>query len=132
MKPSRNVPTAIMMTAHGDIKMSVQAMRAGAVDFIEKPATRADVLAAVARALERPEDGTARDAFRQQASTLMASLTPRQREIMNRVLDGQPSKNIAADLNLSQRTVENHRALIMKKAGVRSIPELVRVALAAS
>jgi two-component system CheB/CheR fusion protein len=125
-------PTAIMMTAHGDVRTAVEAMRAGAVDFIEKPATRADVLAAVARALEGPGDGSRRAAFRQQASALRASMTPRQREIMDRVLAGQPSKNIAADLNLSQRTVENHRALIMKKAGARSIPQLVRVALAGS
>ena len=124
-------PVAIMMTAHGDVKMAVEAMRAGAADFIEKPATRDDILAAVARALEGRGDGTTQATLKQQASALMDSLTPRQREIMDRVLVGQPSKNIAADLGLSQRTVENHRALIMRKAGAKSIAELVRIALAA-
>ena len=122
-------PPAIMMTGYGDVKTAVEAMRAGAVDFIEKPAARAALLAAIGRALEQSEDVAKRTEAQQQASHLIASLTPRQHEIMERVLAGQPSKNIAADLNISQRTVENHRALIMKKFGVRSIPELVRVAL---
>ena len=123
---------AIMITGNSDVPMAVQAMKAGAVDFIEKPISRDELLASVGRALEQSRDSGKLSAWRDDAASHMAGLTARQREIMEMVLAGHPSKNIAADLHISQRTVENHRAAIMKKTGMRSLPALVRLALAAA
>ena len=122
---------AIMITGNSDVPMAVAAMKAGASDFIEKPVGRDELLAGVERALEQSRDATKLSAWRRDASERVAKLTPRQRQIMDMVLAGHPSKNIAADLSLSQRTVENHRASIMKKMGAKSLPALARLALAA-
>ncbi len=123
---------SIMITGDSDVSMAVQAMKAGALDFIEKPIGRTDLLASVERAFERASDAGKLLAWKTSAANHIAGLTLRQREIMGMVLAGRPSKIIAADLGLSQRTVENHRAAIMKKTGVNSLPELARLALAAS
>ena len=101
---------AIMITGNSDVPMAVQAMKAGALDFIEKPIGRDELLASVERALEQSRDATKLSAWREDAANHIASLTPRQRQIMELVLAGHPNKNIAADLGISQRTVENHRA----------------------
>ena len=122
---------AIIVTGHGDVELAVQAMKSGASEFIEKPATAPELLACVARSLEQSRDRTALLAWRENAAKQIATLTPRQREIMDLVLAGHPSKRIAADLGISQRTVENHRALIMKNTGATSLPALARLALAA-
>lgn len=122
---------AIMITGYSDVPMAVQAMKAGALDFIEKPVGRDDLLAGVARALELSRDASKLHAWREEAVSRVAGLTQRQRQIMDLVLAGHPSKNIAADLGISQRTVENHRASIMKKTGSQSLPALARLALAA-
>jgi two-component system CheB/CheR fusion protein len=122
---------AVMITGRSDVPMAVQSMKAGALDFIEKPVNRGELLASVERALELSRDANALAACREAAAHHMASLTARQRQIMERVLSGEPSKNIAADLGISQRTVENHRASIMKKTGAKSLPALARLALAA-
>ena len=106
-------------------------MKAGAIDFIEKPVGRDDLLAAIARALELSRDTETLSARREEAAARVARLTPRQRIVMEMVLAGAPSKNIAADLGISQRTVENHRAAIMEKTGSKSLPALVRLAVAA-
>jgi two-component system, chemotaxis family, CheB/CheR fusion protein len=90
------------------------------------------LLASVDRALEQSHDATKPSAWREDAADHVAGLTIRQREIMELVLAGHPSKNIAADLGISQRTVENHRAAIMKKTGSKSLPALARLALAAT
>ena len=123
---------AIMITGNSDVQMAVQAMKAGAADFIEKPIGSSELLVSIGRALEQARDTTKRSDWRQSAANSLAGLTPRQREIMERVLAGDPSKNIAADLGISQRTVENHRAAIMKRTGSRSLPALARLALAAA
>jgi two-component system CheB/CheR fusion protein len=123
---------AIMITGHSDVQMAVEAMRAGAIDFIEKPFGRGELIESVDRALEQSRDAGKLSAWRQAAAERVAALTPRQRQIMELVLAGQPSKNIAADLGVSQRTVENHRASIMKKTNSNSLPALARLALAAS
>ena len=112
--------------------MAVHAMKAGAVDFIEKPIGGPELLDSVARALDQGRDSNKLVAWRASAAKHIAELTPRQREVMERVLAGQPSKNIASDLGISQRTVENHRASIMKKTGSKSLPALARLALAAT
>jgi len=122
---------AIVITGHGDVPMAVHAMKAGALDFIEKPVRAPDLLAGVARALGQSHDAGAQAVWKAAASVSIAGLTARQRDVMAMVLVGQPSKNIAADLGISQRTVENHRASIMHKTGTRSLPALARLALAA-
>ena len=123
---------AIVITGHGDVAMAVRAMKAGALDFIEKPVRAPELLASVTHALEHSRDAGAQVARHAEAAASIGSLTPRQFDVMGMVLAGHPSKNIAADLGISQRTVENHRASIMRKTGARSLPALARLALAAA
>jgi two-component system CheB/CheR fusion protein len=123
---------AIMITGEADVPMAVKAMKAGALDFIEKPIGRPELIASIERALELSQDSSKLLKLRESALAHLAGLTPRQRDVMERVLAGQPSKNIAADLGISQRTVENHRASIMKRTGSKSLPALARLALLAA
>ena len=123
---------AIMITGSGAVPMAVQAMKAGAVDFIEKPVGHEELLASLRRALDQTRDSAALSARRDKAALSVAGLTTRQRQILDLVLAGHPSKNIAADLAISQRTVDNHRAAIMRKTGSKSLPALIRTALAAA
>ncbi len=123
---------AIVITGFGDVGAAVEAMRAGASDFLEKPVQAAALLECVERAIERSRDAVELTEWQRAAAERIAALTPRQREIMDRILAGQANKNIAAHLGISQRTVETHRATIMRRAGVRSLPELARLALAAA
>lgn len=123
---------AIMITGSSDVAMAVEAMKTGASDFIEKPVSGDELLASVTRAIEQSRDSSQRAAWKADAARRLASLTTRQREIMELVLAGHPNKNIAADLGISQRTVENHRASIMHKTASKSLPALARLALAAS
>lgn len=121
----------IMTTDSGDIAMAINAMKAGAVDFIEKPIGAAELIASIMRALAAGRLASVKAADRGEALHHFEALTVRQRQIMVLVLSGHPSKNIAADLGISQRTVENHRAAIMRKSGSKSLPALARLALAA-
>jgi two-component system CheB/CheR fusion protein len=130
-KDGHHLP-ALMITGQSDVHMAVTAMKAGALDFIEKPVGRLELLASVARALTQSHDTKKLADWRAEATRRVAELTPRQHQIMTLVLAGQPSKNIAADLGLSQRTVESHRAAVMRKTGATSMPALARLALAAS
>jgi two-component system CheB/CheR fusion protein len=123
---------AIMITGNADVAMAVKAMKAGALDFIEKPVGREELIASIDRAVELSVDSGKVQERRESAAAHLAGLTPRQRQVMERVLAGQPSKNIAADLGISQRTVENHRASIMKRTGSKSLPALARLALVAA
>ncbi|MBI1206849.1 MAG: response regulator [Azospirillum sp.] len=123
-----SLPT-IVITGYGDIDMAVRAMKAGAADFIEKPVRADELLAGIDHAIALARDHTKREAAHKAAEALVAGLTARQRQIMDLVLAGSPSKNIAADLGISQRTVENHRAAIMKKTGSKSLPALARLAV---
>lgn len=127
----RSLPT-VVITGNSDIGMAVNAMKAGAVDFVEKPVSHKDLLQIIESALARSRDTSRSSGQRDEAVRRLRTLTPRQKEVMDRVLAGQPSKNIAADLGISQRTVENHRAAIMTRAGVRSLPALARLAVAAA
>ena len=122
----------IFISGYGDVPTTVRAMKAGAVDFLEKPVRPEELLAGLERALGQARDGAKMSASRDAAATQVASLTTRQRQILDLVLAGHPSKNIAADLGISQRTVDNHRAAIMKKTGSKSVPALIRTALAAA
>jgi two-component system, chemotaxis family, CheB/CheR fusion protein len=132
LKDANDPLPAIMITGNSDVPMAVQAMKAGAVDFIEKPVSPDDLLASVERALEQSRDVSKVTQWRNEAQRQVAGLTPRQKQIMELVLAGHPSKNIAADLGISQRTVENHRNAIMTRTGCRSLPALARLALAAA
>jgi two-component system CheB/CheR fusion protein len=123
---------AIIITGNSDVAMAVQALKAGAFDFLEKPVKREEILASIRRALERSHTADEVVAWKAEATSHLAKLTPRQHQIMRLVLEGRPSKNIAADLAISQRTVESHRASIMKKTGSASLPALARLVMAAS
>lgn len=123
---------AVMISDSREVSIAVNAMKAGASDFIEKPFSRNEVLHIVARALEHSLDANKKMAWTQNATHCIDSLTLRQRQIMDMVLAGHPSKNIAVELGISQRTVENHRASIMKRTHSKSIPALARIALAAN
>jgi two-component system CheB/CheR fusion protein len=123
---------AIMITANSDVPMAVEAKKAGAADFLEKPISGDELLASIERALEQSRDSNKAAAWRETAASHIAGLTQRERQILEMVLAGNPSKNIAADLGISQRTVENHRASIMKKTGTKSLPALARLAVAAA
>lgn len=118
---------SIMITGHGDVAKAVEAMKLGVVDFLEKPVGRAELLVCVRRALDHARDDEMHAASRAEAGRRVADLTPRQIQIMEMVLAGHPSKNIAVDLGISQRTVENHRAAIMRKTGTKSLPALARL-----
>jgi two-component system CheB/CheR fusion protein len=123
---------AIMITGNSDVAVAVAAMKAGACDFIEKPVTPAELIASIGSALERSRDAATARTQQAELQHRFDRLTQRQRQILALVLAGHPSKNIAADLGISQRTVENHRAAIMQKSGARSLPGLARLALASS
>jgi len=115
----------IFITGHGDVPMAVTAMKSGAVDFLQKPFRDQDLIDRIQKALDR--DGNARKgrAEREEIRARLALLTPREREVMERVARGQANKVIAMDLGVSQRTVELHRARVMKKLRLRSVAELV-------
>lgn len=131
LKAASALPPSVVITGVGDIGMAVTAMQAGALDFIEKPAHGQAIIDSIRRAFGSVTDAGTADADRAAATARLAPLTPRQRQVMTMVLDGAPSKNIAADLNLSQRTVEHHRAEIMHRTGCRSLPELARLVMIA-
>jgi two-component system CheB/CheR fusion protein len=125
-----NLPS-IMITGKGDIRTAVAAMQAGASDFLEKPINAASLRRSVQRALHQGQDSARAAALKSEAAGRIQGLTARQLQIMDFVLAGHPNKNIAADLGISQRTVENHRASIMDKTGAKSLPALARLAMAA-
>jgi two-component system CheB/CheR fusion protein len=124
-----SLPT-LVITGFADIRTAVRAMKAGAVDFMEKPIRADELDAAIDRAIAlarlRIPIATPKTAV---AAERLAALTQRQRQIMDMILAGHPNKNIAADLGISRRTIENHRAAIMKKTGSKSLPALARLAL---
>ncbi|HXP04899.1 MAG: response regulator FixJ [Solirubrobacterales bacterium] len=127
---SLSFPT-IVITGHGDVPLAVRAMKAGALDFIEKPYASQAILNSVAAALLRLRAPDERDPSAVAATAKLDLLSPREREVLEGLLAGLPNKSIAYDLAISPRTVEIHRARVMDKMGARSLSELVRFALAA-
>jgi two-component system response regulator FixJ len=121
----------IIMTGHGDVTLAVQAMKAGAVDFIEKPFEKAVLLSAIDHGVERLMKSAADQGRADEASVRLQALTPREREVLDGLAKGLPNKTIAYDLGISPRTVEIHRANLMSKLGVRSLSEALRIAFAA-
>jgi FixJ family two-component response regulator len=118
----------VFITGHGDIPMSVRAMKAGAVDFLTKPFRDQDLLDAVASAIQRDQKRREHENAVADLRAHFASLTPREREIMALVASGLMSKQIAAQIDLSEITVKVHRSHIMKKMAARSVADLVRMA----
>lgn len=121
----------IILTGHGDIALSVRALKAGAVDFIEKPFQRAELLAAIEDAFHRLDNGDRQRLDSTAANVRLAVLTPRERDVLDGLVEGLPNKTIAFDLDISSRTVEVHRANLMSKLGVRSLSQMLRIAFAA-
>lgn len=119
----------IFITGHGDVPMAVEAMQAGAFDFLQKPFRDDDLLERVRRALEHDAAQRARLEARQGTRGRLATLTPRERDVLDLVVVGKANKVIAADLGLSQRTVEIHRARVMEKMDAASLAQLVRMVL---
>lgn len=121
----------IVMTGHGDVPLAVEAMKAGVVDFIEKPFSDEVLLAAVKAAFERLNNDVEPDAARLAAEGRLAQLSPRERDVLAGVVEGKLNKVIAYELEISPRTVEIYRANLMSKTGARNVADLMRIALAA-
>jgi len=118
----------VFLTGHGDIPMSVRAMKAGAVDFLTKPVSREALLAAVRVAVARDADTRAAREGMRGLRARYDSLTPREREVFAGIVAGRLNKQIAADLGTAERTIKAHRAHVMEKMDVASVAELVRIA----
>ena len=117
----------IFITGHGDIPMAVEAMRRGALDFIRKPFREHDLLERINEALDMDEDSHRKELYRQEVAERLSKLSEREREVFDRVADGQMNKVIAGDLGISERTVEVHRGQVMKKLSVKTLAQLVRI-----
>lgn len=121
----------VIMTGHGDVGIAVRAMKAGAVDFLEKPFERATLLYAIETAFARIAEAGSAIGRAKEAEVRLAALTPRERDVLNGLARGLPNKTIAYDLGISARTVEVHRANLMTKLEVRSLSDALRIAFAA-
>jgi len=119
----------IVLTGHGDVPLAVRAMKAGAIDFVEKPCADQDLLDRIYGALQRDANLRAETARRAAINEQLEALTAREREILERLVTGQANKVIAAELDISERTVESHRRHIKEKLNVRSLAELTQIVL---
>ncbi len=127
----RSTLSVIIMTGFADVPLAVKAMKAGAIDFVEKPFPREILLAAVARALSAAKAGSAGSEEKRAAQARLDRLTERERDVLDLLIAGDANKVVAHKLGISPRTVEIHRGRLMEKAQVKGLAELVRVALAA-
>jgi len=121
----------IIMTGHGDVALAVKAMKAGAVDFIEKPFEKIALFSSLDEGFRRLSQKEVTGERRKDAEVKLQALTPRERDVLDGLAQGLPNKTIAYDLGISPRTVEIHRANLMTKLGVRSLSEALRIAFAA-
>lgn len=121
----------IVMTGHGDVNVAVQAMKAGAVDFIEKPFEKSVLLSALEEGFARIDRAGRQGKRADEARIRLKTLTPRELDVLKGLVRGLPNKTIAYDLDISPRTVEIHRANLMSKLGVASLSEALRIAFAA-
>lgn len=121
----------IIITGHGDVGLAVRAMKAGAVDFLEKPFEKSAVVAALEQALLRNQGRAELDRLADQARARLNGLTPRERDVLNGLVEGQSNKVIAYDLGISPRTVEIHRANLMSKLVVNSLSDALKIAFTA-
>jgi FixJ family two-component response regulator len=129
LKAMRCTIPVIFVTGHGDVPMAVEAMHQGAYDFIQKPFRDQELLDRINQALNWDQEHRSEDERRRSVQERFGSLTPREREVMDCVVRGLANKVIAMDLDLSQRTVEIHRARVMEKMNARSLADLVRMSL---
>jgi FixJ family two-component response regulator len=118
----------IFVTGRGDVPTSVRAMKAGAIDFLTKPVASEDLLAAVARAVEQDTKARRLEADLVLIRARVATLTPREREVLTHVVAGRLNKQIAGDLGTAEKTIKVHRGRMMEKLGVRTVADLVRMA----
>lgn len=125
------VPT-IIITGHGDVSMAVRAMKMGALDFVEKPFNDQELLERIQRAIDADHAARQGGREREQVCALLATLSPREREVMDLLVVGKANKEVADVLGLSTRTVEGHRARLMEKLACSSLAELVRLSLRAA
>lgn len=121
----------VIMTGHGDVSIAIQAMKAGAVDFLEKPFEKAALLGAIEESFRRVASAADASARAVDANRILGILTPRERDVLEGLAKGLPNKTIAYDLEISPRTVEVHRANLMAKLEVRSLSDALRIAFAA-
>jgi two-component system response regulator FixJ len=121
----------IVLTGHGDVAVAVRAMKAGAVDFVEKPYAKQTLVDALTRAFERLEARRKEEVLADEARGLIEHLTAREREVLNGLVSGQTNKEIAICLDISPRTVEIHRANVMEKMGASNLSTVLRIAFAA-
>ena len=119
----------VFVTGHGDVPAAVSALKGGAVDFIQKPFSYKDVLSVIEKAFERDAKIRERRTRQSRIAGRLATLTEREREVLQRVIEGRPNKIIASELDISMKTVEFHRAKVMEKMGVTSVAELVQFAM---
>jgi two-component system response regulator FixJ len=131
LKGGGSACAVILITGHGDVALAVDAMKAGAVDFIEKPFDDKALLGAICSALEARSADPEGSSVRTEAEARLADLSPRERDVLQGLVAGKINKVIAHDLSISPRTVEVYRANLMAKTGARSMSELMRLALAA-
>ncbi len=122
-------PPIIVITGHGDVPMAVRAVKAGAIDFIEKPFNDQVLLDSIHRAIEQDAQRRGKAMQLAEIESRLERLTPREREILNQVVSGKRNKTIAFDLDISQSTVEAHRSKVMEKMQARSLSDLMRMML---
>ncbi len=131
LKGTGSTCPVILITGHGDVALAVEAMKAGAADFIEKPFDDAALLGAIRAALQALQPTQGDNAAKKAAEARLAELSPRERDVLQGLVAGKINKVIAHELSISPRTVEVYRANLMAKTGARSMSELMRIALAA-
>lgn len=127
LKEQQSTLPIIFITGHGDIPMAVEAMRRGAMDFVRKPFREQDLLDRINEAFESEAESRKHYANRQRLLSKIELLTEREKQVFQRVTDGEMNKVIGFDLGISERTVEVHRSQVMKKLGVRTLAQLVRI-----
>ena len=131
LKEGINIPV-IFITGHGSVSLAVKSMKKGAIDFLEKPFSDEEICRLVDSSLQKARDVSDKREVNLKAQELLAKLTPRENQVLERITAGRLNKQIADDLNISIKTVEAHRANIMTKVEARTVAELIKIALTAS
>ena len=131
LKEGVDIPV-IFITGHGSVSLAVKSMKKGAIDFLEKPFSDEEICRLVDSSLQKARDVSDQREVNQKAQELLAKLTPRENQVLERITAGRLNKQIADDLNISIKTVEAHRANIMTKVEARTVAELIKIALTAN